>query len=282
MKILLGDRLVQSFRAVNRGRLDPALTVWFPASLAASNRSSDATNFGLSMDGMSTKQLEPEKTARYQRRRESVLAAAVELFSKNGYAGTGVADIGEATKLGRGTLYYYIGSKESLLAEIHDRVMDPLLMEASEIVQLDLSFQVRLRLLSESLLWQILNRKDYVWVFLHEYHQLTGRFRDSFREKRKRFEGYIRQVLSEGAEQQALRHENLQLMTLAFLNLHNYTYTWAATREDLKTDELSQFFCAIFLNGILKEPVDDAGLESELESGRAALRTLRAGGLPQP
>ena len=120
------------------------------------------------------------KTERYYRMRENVVDIAVELFSKRGYADTGVADIGEASGLARGALYYYIGSKDALLVEIHDRVMDPLLKEAAAVVELDLSFQTRLRLLSECLLWQIVNRHDHVWVFLHEYRQLQGEYRELF------------------------------------------------------------------------------------------------------
>src|SRR5690242_2386296 len=114
---------------------------------------------------MSTVPAERGKTAKYYRKREQVVDVAVELFSRNGYASTGVADIGAAAGLARGALYYYIGSKEALLAEIHDRVMDPLLAEASAIAEADIGFQARLRLLSESLLRQIVHRQHHVWVF---------------------------------------------------------------------------------------------------------------------
>ena len=219
---------------------------------------------------------ERAKTARYHRMREQVVDIAVELFSKNGYASTGVADIGEAAGLARGALYYYIGSKDALLAEIHDRVMDPLLREAAAIDKLGLSFPARLRLLSESLLWQIVNRLDHVWVFLHEHRQLQGEYRALFREKRQRFEGYIRDALAEGADRGLLRETDLDLATLAFLNLHNYTYQWVASRKDLQVEGLSRFYCEIFFNGVLAEHVDQAAAEADLEHGRSVLAGLRA------
>lgn len=214
------------------------------------------------------------KTERYYRMREHVIDVAVQLFSKNGYASTGVADIGEAAGLARGALYYYIGSKETLLAEIHDRVLDPLLTEGDAIMALDVGFRLRLRLLSESLLWQIVNRQDHVWVFLHEYHQLQGDLRAKFREKRRRFEGFIRDTLAEGRRQDKLRIQDVDLAMLAFLNLHNYTYQWVGGRQGLGVEPLSAFYCEIFLNGVLNEPEDLPG-ESDLEQGRALLRSLR-------
>lgn len=225
-----------------------------------------------------TQQPERGKSKRYYRMRENLVDVAAGLFAKNGYASTGVAEIGDATGLARGALYYYMGSKEELLAEIHDRVMDPLLAEAEEIVGLEVSFPVRLRLMSESLLWQVINRHDHVWVFLHEYRQLQGEDRDRFRAKRRRFEEYIRSVLAEGQRQGQVRVKDLDLTTLAFLNLHNYTYQWVAGHEALGVTELSRFYCEIFLNGIVTAPVDQAAAEPELERGHAALRELRGAG----
>lgn len=208
--------------------------------------------------------------------RERVIDVAVELFSRNGYAGTGVADIGDAAGLARGALYYYMGSKEALLAEIHDRVMDPLLNEAAAVAELDMAFQTRLRLLSESLLWQIVNRLDHVWVFLHEYRQLQGEYREQFRSKRHRFEGYIRDVLADGHREGALRVQDLELTTLAFLNLHNYTYHWLGGREGLGVEQLSRFYCQIFLNGVLAEPSENPVSCPDLDQGRAVLQAIRA------
>lgn len=243
------------------------------------------TSYRLSRIGeMPRTRRERGKTDRYYRMREQVVDVAVELFSKNGYAGTGVADIGEAAGLARGALYYYIGSKEALLAEIHDRVMDPLLKEAAAIVALEVGFEARLRLLSESLLWQIVNRQDHVWVFLHEYRQLQGEYRTLFRDKRHRFEAHIRDVLADGQRRGLLQAnvKDLQLATLAFLNLHNYTYQWLAGRGDLRVESLSQFYCEIFLNGVLAEPVDQGAAEAEMEHGRSVLKELRAVGHGAP
>ncbi|GLY38945.1 TetR family transcriptional regulator [Amycolatopsis sp. NBRC 101858] len=216
------------------------------------------------------------KTERYYRKREHVVDVAVRLFSRNGYVGTGVADIGEAAGLARGALYYYIGSKEALLAEIHDRVLDPLLAEGAAIVASEASFPVRLRLLSESLLWQIMNRQDHVWVFLHEYQQLQGELRIRFRQKRYRFESFVRDTISAGRDDGALRIQDVDLATLAFLNLHNYTYQWVGGRRGLAVESLSAFYCEIFLNGILGEPGDaSADTGAALDRGRALLRTVR-------
>ena len=46
------------------------------------------------------------------------------MFARRGYHATGITELCVANDLGKGALYHYIGSKEGLLAAIHDRVMD--------------------------------------------------------------------------------------------------------------------------------------------------------------
>jgi len=223
---------------------------------------------------MTTAGTERRKSKKYYQNRERVIDIAVELFSKQGYASTGVADLGTAAGLARGALYYYIGSKEALLAEIHNRVMDPLLAEAAAIAEEGLSFRAELRMLSESLLWQIIHRHDHVWVFLHEYHQLEGEYREVFRAKRAQFTEYIHKTLARGAKQKQVYVTDVELTTLAFLNLHNYTYQWLGGRGDLEVEKLSRFYCQIFLDGISTKPVSDSR-DPELKRGRAVLQRVR-------
>jgi hypothetical protein len=87
----------------------------------------------------------------------------------------------------------------------------------------------------------------------------------------------IRDVLADGHRDGMLqpRMGDLELATLAFLNLHNYTYQWLAGREDLRVEELAGFYCEIFFNGVLAAPVDQAAAEPRLEQGRAVLHELR-------
>ena len=48
-----------------------------------------------------------------------ILQAAAELFSHNGYSGTGIAEIVAACSIPKGSFYYYFpGGKEQLAAEV--------------------------------------------------------------------------------------------------------------------------------------------------------------------
>lgn len=51
-------------------------------------------------------------------RRQQILDAAIELFARKGFRGTGVAALGERVGMTATGLLYYFGSKERLLAEV--------------------------------------------------------------------------------------------------------------------------------------------------------------------
>jgi TetR/AcrR family transcriptional regulator, cholesterol catabolism regulator len=187
-------------------------------------------------------------------RRTEIIDIAAALFARQGYAATGIAELGAAVDLARGALYHYIGSKESLLIEIHDRVMDPLLEQTTAVAALDSPTMDRLQMASEILLREIIAHPDHVWVFLHEYRALVGDPRAEFRKKRQRYEHLIFSLFEEGIERGELSVPSAINATLAFIGMHNYTYTWIRRFPGLDATELSKEFCGIFFHGAEASP----------------------------
>ena len=70
------------------------------------------------------------RNPKWQARRQAIIDTSAPLFARNGYHATGITELCDANDLGKGALYHYIGSKEELLAAIHDRVMDEVMLGA--------------------------------------------------------------------------------------------------------------------------------------------------------
>lgn len=210
-------------------------------------------------------------TENFEERRREIVDIAAKLFARNGYAATGVVELSRAAGLAKGSLYYYIGSKEALLPEIHERVMGPLIEDARYVLALDARPEVRLRLLSEVLLRAIVSRLDHVWVFLHEHRALRGDHLQQFRVRRREFEDLLTELLEEGVADGSFRIEDVRLTTLAFLGLHNYTYQWVRPDGRYGAEELSAHYCRLFLEGIAGPDVDVDVLESDVQALRDTL-----------
>jgi TetR/AcrR family transcriptional regulator, cholesterol catabolism regulator len=208
--------------------------------------------------------------ANYEVKRQEIIDLAAELFAKRGYAATGIAELGDVVGLAKGALYYYIGSKENLLVEIQARVMRPLLAAARQIAQLDLDPVLRLRLLSETLLTNILRRLEHIWVYEHDYRHLAGENRSRFLRQRRDFEKIVAGLLSEAMDAKAFRAMDIHLATLQFLNLHNHTYQWVRPDGKWTAATLSAEYCCTLFGGFRTDTYDPSCLEEQIRQFRAA------------
>src|SRR5207245_2466909 len=75
----------------------------------------------------------PRRSAKWEARRKAIVDTSARVFARRGYHATGITELCTANDLGKGGLYYYIGSKEELLAAIHDPVMDEVLLGADRV-----------------------------------------------------------------------------------------------------------------------------------------------------
>jgi AcrR family transcriptional regulator len=205
----------------------------------------------------------------YEVKRQEIIDLAADLFAKQGYAATGIAEIGKGAGLAKGALYYYIGSKENLLVEIQDRVLGPLLRAARRIATLEEEPVLRLRLLSEVLLGIILERLDHIWVYEHDYRHLRGANRARLLRQRREFERIVQDLLVAAMESGVFRKMDPRLAMLQFLNLHNHTYQWARPGGDWNAEFLSKEYCATLIAGFRGESYDSADLEARVQSFRA-------------
>jgi AcrR family transcriptional regulator len=190
------------------------------------------------------------RSPKWQARREAIIDTSAPLFARRGYHATGITELCEANDLGKGALYHYIGSKEALLAAIHDRVMDEVMLGADRVAQAGGSPSAQLAMLGEELLDVIHRYPDHVWVFLHEFPALTGERAAQFRDRRGVYEQRVEAVLKDGVETGEFRDLDPWLTARAWLGMHNYTYLWLKAGGRLSARDVAKPFAEIFMRGI--------------------------------
>ena len=110
------------------------------------------------------------------------------LFIERGYHGTGIQDISDAVGLGRGALYYHIGSKEQLLFDICSSLLSEALAATLPAARSDDFPDVRLRNLARALLRHHADNGDGWSVASHEARFLSAEHRAEINAARDRFE----------------------------------------------------------------------------------------------
>jgi AcrR family transcriptional regulator len=190
------------------------------------------------------------RSPKWKARREAIIDVSAPVFARHGYHATGIAELCEANDLGKGALYHYIGSKEQLLADIHDRVMDEVMDGANRVASAEVSSSEALTMLGDELIGIIASYPDHVWVFLHEYQALTGERAERFRLRRQAFEQRVEGILTTGIESGEFRDVDPKLTSRAWLGMHNYTYLWLKDHGPLTAHEVASAFDDIFIRGI--------------------------------
>jgi len=191
-----------------------------------------------------------ERRANWQLRREAIIDTSAKVFARQGYHATGIMELCTANELGKGALYHYIGSKEELLAAIHDRVMDEVLAGGERVAAAGGTPSAQLEMLGAELLDVIHRYPDHVWVFLHEFPALTGERAEQFRTRRRQYEKQVEGVLQAGVKTGEFRKLDPRLTAMAWLGMHNYTYLWLKPGGKLSARDVAKPFADIFMRGI--------------------------------
>ena len=192
----------------------------------------------------------PKRSEKWEARRDEIIDTSATVFARSGYHATGIQELCEVNGFGKGAFYYYIGSKEELLAAIHDRVMDEVLAGADRVVTAGGTPSAQLAGLGEELLDVIHRYPDHVWVFLHEFPALTGERAERFRSRRREYERTVEQVLRAGIKTGEFRRVDPWLTARAWLGMHNYTSLGLHPGGRLSARDAAKPFADIFLHGI--------------------------------
>jgi TetR/AcrR family transcriptional regulator, cholesterol catabolism regulator len=64
------------------------------------------------------------KSLRKEIRKEAIIEAASRVFAEKGFSGATLDQIGEQVGLSKGSLYYYVNSKEELIANVLEHVLN--------------------------------------------------------------------------------------------------------------------------------------------------------------
>jgi len=190
------------------------------------------------------------RSAKWELRRQAIIDTSAHVFARQGYHATGITELCTANDLGKGALYHYIGSKEELLAAIHDRVMDEVMAGADRVAETGGAPGRQLASLGDELLDVIHRYPDHVWVFLHEFPALTGARAEQFRVRRREYERRVESVLRAGVETGEFRDIDPWLTARAWLGMHNYTYLWLRPGGRLSARSVARPFADIFMRGI--------------------------------
>ena len=183
----------------------------------------------------------PALRERYDRRQQAVIETSAALFARRGFQATSMDELSDATGLRAGGLYHYIGSKQALLLDIFNQLMEPLLERAAEIEAGDADAETQLRMLVRAWLAHIETHLDHMSVFSQERHAIEHEPEwEQVRASRDAFEAIL-------ARRLAAVELTDRLALFALLGMVNHTATWLKPGGRLTTEQIADGYCNMLL-----------------------------------
>lgn len=201
---------------------------------------------------MARKKPRPKRVTTGRRRRAAeILDAAAQVFARRGFHGASTQDIADVLGVRQASLYYYFPSKEVALEMVCARGVEGFVENAIRVTEEQSSWQRKLIGLIEAHLMPILERNDYVKVFLNERRYLPTESRARIGRHSRAVEKIFEDVLRGGIESGEFRADvDPRTTALAILGMANAAALWFDKERGASIDRIGSNFVSLIMTGI--------------------------------
>lgn len=185
---------------------------------------------------------------------QEIIAVAARLFKEKGYRATTLEDIAAAVGMLKGSLYYYIRSKEELLYLV---VRDPIRQahnKLEEIVKSDAPVRVKIAQAITNHMTLFHQHYPHIAVYLHDFHNLMQKLEKNAIETPKHYQRLWAELLQQGVETGELRYDlNTKVTGYAILGMCNWIYRWYNPHGALPATDIADIFTKLVLEGLIQK-----------------------------
>jgi TetR/AcrR family transcriptional regulator, cholesterol catabolism regulator len=181
--------------------------------------------------------------------RDRVLRISAELFAAQGFDATGIRDIEAAVGLGRGALYYHIGSKDKLLTAISMSSLDRLITNSQAAVGGQDPADAKLRRLAKALFDHFTSEGARAMVALTEVHSVSDDIGAVIRARRDEYEAMWTDVFAQGAAE-GLWKDVTPVVRRGIIGMFRSTRTWLRGDGAIPTDTVADEYVDVLLHGL--------------------------------
>ena len=210
------------------------------------------------MRGRTPKPLRPRKGSHGVKqtkpatRLEEVLQSAANIFFAKGFHATSIEDVARDVGMLKGSLYYYIKSKDDLLfqlllAGIEDGdayIAKQIDTEGDPLEQLERAIRAQID--------YIIQKRVQFGLFLHEFDSLSGKRQHKLISVMSRYNSRFVELVRRGQEQGRIIEGEPWIIVNGILGMCNWLYRWYDTDEISDPEKVKQIFVRMLLQGIGK------------------------------
>lgn len=177
-----------------------------------------------------------------------ILAVSARMFAERGYAATSLQQIADELNLLKGSLYYYINTKEDLLYEVIRSVYWEGVANFQQMSKGEGTAMTRLQAAIEGHVTHLISNMTATTVYLHEFTQMSKTRQDEL--SSLDYTGLMRDLIKEGQADKSIREDlDPRLAAMAILGATNWVYRWYRPGQSTPAEIAAQF-AEIFTSGL--------------------------------
>jgi TetR/AcrR family transcriptional regulator, cholesterol catabolism regulator len=205
---------------------------------------------------------------------KEILATFTHYVAERGYDATNFSDIAGELGLSKGTIVHHFGTKDRMLAALHESYMRQRLAEAKLIVERLKSPSEQLAaLLYAFVLYQVVDR-DATVAFQREVVRLADR--DVMAEGRKLRSDYlqlVRSTIAAGVRSGELRACDVTVQSLLIMGAAQWAWTWFEPDGPVTAEQVGAQLVDLALGGLVSRRTRLGGL---VDPSGKIVQTVRA------
>ena len=218
-----------------------------------------------------------------RKRRGEVLDAAVRVFHAQGYDATSIQDIADEVGILKGSIYYYITSKEDVLFEILDEVHRAAWGAVVEAMEMDGDALQKIHAFVTTLAQFNAEHLERMGILLHDFRSLSETRRKEIVRERDQYDRILRRLITQGQEEGVVCPDiDPKLAALAAMGMINTIYQWYTPNGGFRAQYVGSFYADLFIRALACNPEDHtSGHLAEHAPLPLSLDTLAAGPMPE-
>lgn len=194
-----------------------------------------------------------ERKPREQRWAE-LIEVATEVFFEKGYEAASLQDIADRLGMLKGSLYYYIHSKEDLLYDVISAVHQAGLANIELLAEQDGGALERLHNVIVGHLEHECHNLTRTAVFLHELQALPPQRRETIIGGEHAYRAVFSQLIEQGQHEGSIREDvDPKLGALSVLGSINWVYRWFRQGGEYTPRQIGEQFAELIIRGLARE-----------------------------
>ena len=182
---------------------------------------------------------------------QQILSTAAKIFRTKGYHNATVQEIADGIGMQKGSLYYYMKSKEELLYEIINSSTNNYLESLFEIINPNEPADIIIKKAIWVHMQPIEKEHDKIYVFINEFQSLSDNYRMEAEIKVHQYENLFKSIIDRGKKEGVFKPEtDSKIILLGMVGMCNWTVRWYQTKKKFCMKEISGMYADMVLEGI--------------------------------